>query len=136
MIYIRKEHYQGMIVHAQKGLPNEACGLLGGRIEGEDQYVEKVYCLTNVDESREHFSMDPREQFDAIKDMRKLGLQMIGNFHSHPETPARPSQEDKRLAYDPKIKYLILSLAKETPVLKAFSIVKGEVAAEEIIVQQ
>ena len=125
-----------MIVHAQKGLPNEACGLLGGRIEGEDQYVEKVYCLTNVDESREHFSMDPREQFDAIKDMRKLGLQMIGNFHSHPETPARPSQEDKRLAYDPKIKYLILSLAKETPVLKAFSIVKGEVAAEEIIVQQ
>ena len=44
--------------------------------------------------------MDPKEQLKAIKDMRANGLTPLGNWHSHPETPARPSQEDIRLAYD------------------------------------
>lgn len=77
--------------------------------------------------------MDPKEQFEAIKDMRREGLQMIGNFHSHPESPSRPSEEDKRLAYDPKIRYLILSLMnRHQPVLNAFEIKKGRVSIEEI----
>ena len=53
------------------------------------------------------------------------GYQMIGNFHSHPESPSRPSEEDKRLAFDPNIEYLILSLMDaENPVLKAFGVDK------------
>lgn len=134
MIHIRKEQYRTIVEYARNSLPNEACGLLGGKTENGGKYVEKVYCLSNTDASREHFSMDPREQFDAIRDMRRLGLSLIGNFHSHPETPARPSKEDKRLAYDPNIYYLILSLADGKPVLKAFSILKGEAKKEEMII--
>ena len=67
--------------------------------------------------------MDPKEQLDAVKDMRSHGLTLIGNFHSHPESPSRPSEEDKKLAYDPNLEYLILSLMEaENPVLKAFEI--------------
>ena len=67
--------------------------------------------------------MDPKEQLDAVKDMRSQGLTLIGNFHSHPESPSRPSEEDKKLAYDPKLEYLILSLMEaDNPVLKAFEI--------------
>ncbi len=116
------KEYENIIRHCREGLPNEACGLLGGTIHGEEKRVEKVYLLTNIDESSEHFSMDPKEQLQAIKDMRASGLTLIGNFHSHPETPSRPSEEDKRLAYDSTIEYLILSLAEETPVLRAFGI--------------
>ena len=77
-----------------------------------------MYLLTNIDESNEHFSMDPKEQLSAIKDIRQNGYQMIGNFHSHPESPSRPSEEDKRLAFDPNIEYLILSLMHaKNPVL-------------------
>ena len=84
-----------------------------------------MYLLTNIDESNEHFSMDPKEQLSAIKDIRQNGYQMIGNFHSHPESPSRPSEEDKRLAFDPNIEYLILSLMDaENPVLKAFGVDK------------
>lgn len=102
-----------------------ACGLLGGTIEGDVKTIEKVYLLTNIDESNEHFSMDPKEQLSAIKDIRQNGYQMIGNFHSHPESPSRPSEEDKRLAFDPNIEYLILSLMDaENPVLKAFGVDK------------
>lgn len=136
MIYISKEDYKEIVEYAKSGLPNEACGLLGGTVDGDSRRVEKVYYLTNIDASREHFSMDPREQFAAIKDMRANGLTLIGNFHSHPESPARPSEEDKRLAYDPKIRYLILSLMDmDAPVLKGFEINNGNVKAEEIEVR-
>ena len=92
-------------------------------MDGAVKTIEKVYLLTNVDASNEHFSMDPREQLAAVKDMRANGYVMIGNFHSHPESPSRPSEEDKRLAYDPTMEYLILSLMeRENPVLKAFEI--------------
>ena len=133
MIIIKKQDYLDIVAYASQGLPNEVCGLLGGVIEGDKKVVRKVYYLTNVDASREHFSMDPKEQFEAIKDMRKEGFQMIGNFHSHPESPSRPSEEDKRLAYDSKIRYFILSLMnRQQPVLKAFAIEGGNVSTEEI----
>ena len=79
-------------------------------LEGDKRVVTDVYLLRNVDESREHFSMDPAEQLAAIKDIRQKKGVLLGNFHSHPESPSRPSQEDIRLAYDPKMNYLILSL--------------------------
>ena len=77
--------------------------------------------------------MDQREQLQAVKDMRSLHYEQLGNFHSHPETPSRPSQEDIRLAYDSKASYLILSLQEEEqPVLKAFQIKNKNVFEEEI----
>lgn len=106
-----------------------------GTTEGEIRKVEKVYYLTNTDASPEHFSMDLAEQLAAVRDMRKQGYVLLGNFHSHPETPSRPSEEDKRLAHDPRISYLILSLANhEKPVLKAFNIADHRFVSEEEIV--
>ena len=66
--------------------------------------------------------------------MRKKGYTMFGNWHSHPESPSRPSEEDKRLAHDPGADYLILSLQdREHPVLNAFRIKNHtEVSKEEI----
>ena len=108
-------------------MPNKACGLIGGTKDGGEKHIKKVYLLTNIDESNEHFSMDPKEQLAAVKDMRANGYQLLGNFHSHPESPSRPSEEDKRLAYDSKVNYLILSLMDlENPVLNAFVIDRGE----------
>ena len=127
MLFLTKSDYEKMLAHCKEGLPNEACGLIGGVVEGEKQYVKKVYLLTNMDESNEHFSMDPREQLAAVKDMRSNGLTMLGNWHSHPESPSRPSEEDKRLAYDSTVNYLILSLMNiDEPVLKAFDIDKDK----------
>lgn len=123
MLYLEKKDYEKILAHAVAGLPNEACGLIAGTVDGEKKYVKEVYLLTNIDASNEHFSMDPREQFAAVKDARAKHLEMLGNFHSHPESPSRPSEEDKRLAYDSKANYLILSLEdREHPVLNAFLI--------------
>lgn len=132
MIVLQNRQLQEIVDYARKTAPLEACGLLGGRVQDGERSVEKVYFLTNIDNSPEHFSMDAREQFASVKDMRQNGWTLIGNFHSHPASPARPSEEDKRLAFDAKASYLILSLAESIPVLKSFKIVKG-VATEERI---
>ena len=127
VLKLKKSDYDKMLQHCKDGLPNESCGLLAGTVEGEVKTVTKIYLLTNIDASNEHFSMDPKEQFAALKDARANGVEIIGNFHSHPESPSRPSEEDKRLAYDPNIEYLILSLQEaDHPVLKAFGIDKDK----------
>ena len=47
-------------MHTARSLPNESCGLIGGVREGDKKYIRKVYLLTNIDASNEHFSMDER----------------------------------------------------------------------------
>ena len=121
MIKITSAILEGIILQAQNELPNETCGLLAGI----ENVVHKQIAMTNTDHSPEHFSFDPSEQFQALRTARSEGLELIANYHSHPETPSRPSVEDIRLAYDPDILYLILSLAGEIPVLKAFRIQNG-----------
>ena len=110
MITLKQADFEKILAHAKKELPNEACGLIAGVKDGADKHIQKVYLLTNIDHSNEHFSLDPKEQLAAIKDMRANGLVPLGNWHSHPESPSRPSQEDKRLAYDKTASYMILSL--------------------------
>lgn len=128
MIKLQKNIYDAIVAHAQKDIPIEACGYLAGN----DGVVTQHYELTNIDQSNEHFSFDPKEQFEVMKKSREAGLQLVANYHSHPETPARPSQEDIKLAYDPNILYFIVSLAADEPDVKAFSIKNGEVEKIEI----
>ena len=141
-ITIKQSDFDKILAYALSQRPDEACGLIAGK-EAEDgsRSIEKVYLLTNTDHTNEHFSIDPKEQLAAVKDMRAEGLAPLGNWHSHPETPSRPSEEDKRLANDSKATYLILSLEKEdAPVLNAFH-VEGEqdnrtVRKEELIITE
>lgn len=136
MIRLLKTDYEKIVAHAEKELPNEACGLIGGTINGDSKEIKKVYLLTNIDHSNEHFSLDPKEQFAAIKDMRQNGLVPLGNWHSHPESPSRPSDEDKRLAYDSKASYMILSLMdKQNPVLNSFKITGDTAEKEELVIE-
>ena len=130
MIRVPQHIVDAIFEQAYNELPNETCGLLAGT-EAE---VVKRFAMTNTDHSPEHFSFDPAEQFQVLRAARAEGLQIVANFHSHPETPSRPSEEDIKLAYDPNILYFIASLATEIPVLKAFRIHGGKVTEEEIII--
>ncbi len=138
MIKLKKSDYDKIVLHAKNCLPEEACGLIAGReVEGV-KYIEEVYLLENTDHSNEHFNISPQDQLKAIKDMRAKGLSPLGNWHSHPETPSRPSEEDKRLFFDSKARYLILSLMdKENPVLNSFIVVNHtDVSKDELVVEK
>lgn len=124
MITLKKSDYEKILEYAQKCLPEEACGLIAGKEENGVKHIEEVYLLENTDHSNEHFNISPKDQLNAIKDMRKKSLIPLGNWHSHPESPSRPSEEDKRLFFDSKARYLILSLMnREKPDLNAFIVV-------------
>ena len=122
--------FDELLTAAEEVVPEEACGLMGGK----DGAVVKFYPLTNANASSEHYEMLPEEQFAAMKDMRVEGLEMVGIWHSHPETPARMCEEDKKLACTPGVVYFILSLADPNePILKGFEMIDGEPQEVEII---
>jgi proteasome lid subunit RPN8/RPN11 len=125
---ITKEIVVDVFRHAKKDVPIEACGYLGGK----DDVVTKCFPMTNIDKSKEHFSFDPKEQFSVLKDARAKGFEMLAVYHSHPATPARPSKEDVRLAYDPTISYVIASLAGKQETIKSFKIKNGTVIPDPI----
>ncbi len=125
---IEKHVIEEMIAQAQQDAPNETCGYLLGTADGT---VTENYWMENIDHSPEHFSFAPRDQFAALKYARSKGLKILANWHSHPASPSRPSQEDLRLANDPTIRYAILSL-HEGIHLNSFAIRGGEVVDKEI----
>ena len=116
---ISADIFKQMVAQAQAEAPVEACGILAGR----DNKVEKLYKMTNVDNSSDHFMMEPAEQFKVVKAIRSAGLEMLAIYHSHPETPARPSAEDIRLALTPDVIYVIVSLQNSNrPAVNGFLI--------------
>lgn len=116
-----------LIDQARQDAPNESCGYL----LGSDGVVTENYWMENIDHSPEHFSFAPRDQFTALRYARQKGLKILANWHSHPASPSRPSQEDLRLANDPTIRYAILSLLDGRPSLNSFKILNGEVVDKE-----
>lgn len=127
--------YKQILAHARACLPEEACGLLAGRIQGNVKTVERAYPCENTDHTNVHFTIDPCDQLAAVKDARARGLAMIGNFHSHPQTPSRQSEEDKRLSYDYSASYLILSLMEDEPVLNSFHFNGRESTKENLVIE-
>lgn len=132
IIRLDKDDFNELCEYARKHLPEEACGLIAGTEEDGDRLIKKVYYLENVDHASDHFTLDPRQQMEAIKDMRALGLKPLGNWHSHPESPSRPSAEDIKLAYDSKASYMILSLMTNEAVLNSFHIEEGQSIKEDL----
>ncbi len=109
--------FQQILIQAEAEAPIEACGILAG----SDSKVEKLYKMINADKRSDHFMMEPTEQFKVVKDIRGSGLEMLAIYHSHPQTPARPSAEDNRLALTPDVTYIIVSLQNgDPPAVKGF----------------
>lgn len=125
---IPKNVIEELIAQTQKDAPNESCGYL----LGTDDTISENYWMENIDHSPEHFSFAPKDQFAALRYAREKGLKILANWHSHPASPSRPSQEDLRLANDPTIRYAILSLLDGEPKLYSFKILNGEVIDKEI----
>lgn len=128
---IPSDIYAQMVAQARAEAPIEACGILAGT----NEKVEKFYKMTNVDAARDHFMMAPTEQFAVVKDVRSASLEILAIYHSHPESPARPSEEDIRLALTPGVIYVIVSLLGDAPAAKGFLIDGGDVSEVSVTIE-
>ena len=124
--------YDQMVAYAKEHLPEEACGLIAGTEEDGQRLIKKIYYLENIDHAEDHFTLNPADQMAAIKDMRAAGIKPLGNWHSHPGSPSRPSEEDIKLAYDSKASYFILSLMALNPVLNSYHVENGKYTKEDL----
>jgi proteasome lid subunit RPN8/RPN11 len=132
MLTLTEEVAQGLVAHARECAPIEACGYLSGNAS----LVTQRLPLTNVDASAEHFSLDPAEQFAAVRLIRSQGQSLIAVYHSHPATPARPSEEDIRLAVDPALWYVIVSLVQPEGSIRSYRIRNGVVTEEPVVIEK
>jgi [CysO sulfur-carrier protein]-S-L-cysteine hydrolase len=119
-----------MVAHAREDLPNECCGMIGGR-EGEATEVVRV---ANAAATPLRFEMDPQGQYNALKRIEDGGGELLGIYHSHTKSPAYPSQTDVNQAVAwPEQIYVIVSLADEdAPDVKAYLLKDLKIADVEI----
>jgi [CysO sulfur-carrier protein]-S-L-cysteine hydrolase len=130
--------YEEIVAHARAGMPNEACGV----VAGEDGRPVRVYPMRNAEDSPVIYRFDSREQLHVSDEIEEKGWETLAFFHSHTHTEAYPSPTDRKEAHwpdpltgeiaprHPGIRYLILSLAEDEPVLRAFNL-DGEEPLEE-----
>ncbi|MDR2200230.1 MAG: M67 family metallopeptidase [Deltaproteobacteria bacterium] len=136
-VHITQELVNIIIHHSRVCYPLEACGLIAGTVEGDNKIIQKVFPLHNAEQSRVHFGFAPKEHNNAVKEIRALNMSPLGIFHSHPDSPAKPTEEEVDHSLDPTASYLILSLKTTTPVLKSFHVDKKTriVEEEELVVE-
>ncbi len=126
--------YTQIVAHCLSGLPDEACGLLGGDLA--TGAVDRCYPTRNVAASAKLYTVDPKQHLQADRDAEKQGNGIIGVFHSHTHTDAYPSPTDVAQAPDPDWHYVIVSLRDSHPVLRSYRIVEGRIDEEPVIVDR
>lgn len=129
MLLLSKKQVNELIEHSRKKLPNETCGILAGK----DRKVERVYQMANTDKSSTTFFMEPKQQLEIMKEIRNLRLEMVGIYHSHPDTRAYPSARDVNMAFYEDVSYIIIALQdKEDIKIKSFKIKNKKIQEEKL----
>jgi len=120
--------YAEIVAHCLGGLPDEACGLLGG--DPASGSVARCYPTPNAAASAKLYTVDSRDVLRADRDAEARGMEIIGVFHSHTHTDAYPSPTDVAQAPDPTWHYVIVSLRDSHPMVRSYRI-RGERVDEE-----
>lgn len=108
-----------IVEHAKRDAPNECCGLLVGSAQAIDQAVE----TRNARSSPTRYLVDPEDHFALIRTLRGTSREIVGAYHSHPASPARPSPTDLAEAWSDDFVYVIVSLSDaQNPVVRAYRI--------------
>ena len=123
-----------LVAHLAAGLPDEACGLLGGRSSDEGVCtVDAWYPSDNVAASSRIYTIDPRTHLRADRDAEDRGAELVGVVHSHTHSEPVPSPTDIAQAPDPTWHYVIVSFRLGAPMVRSWRL-EGEVVTEEPVV--
>ncbi len=98
--------------HGEAAYPEEGAGLLIGRLDGEHKLVEAILPLSNSREDgarHNRYLLSAQDYMHGEQEAARMGLDVLGVFHSHPDHPNRPSEFDRQWAM-PWFSYLITSV--------------------------
>ncbi|HKS83660.1 MAG TPA: M67 family metallopeptidase [Candidatus Acidoferrales bacterium] len=125
IVHVPDSILRKILVQAKHAHGIECCGFLAGR----DGVITHAFPAANASPNpATSFEIAPREILDRIRAMRAAGIELLGIYHSHPNSPNEPSPSDIAQAYYPDAAYFILSPLPDTPhPVRAFSIRDGRV---------
>lgn len=135
MLQLSRSAYLDLVAHLHDGLPDEACGLIGGVPAADGAggaAVSVFYPSPNVAASSRVYTIDPKTHLRADRDAEDRGLEIVGVVHSHTHTEPYPSPTDVAQAPDPSWHYVIVSFRQGPPVLRSYRIVDGRIAEEPV----
>ncbi len=114
-IIFNRRLLEEMKAYAASKYPEECCGLMFGRFDGDNRTVKRVDSIkkmNNIYEPSERYhryAIDPKEFMTGEMEAEKRGQEVVGVFHSHPNAPARPSAFDRSLAW-PTLSYVVVEV--------------------------
>jgi len=127
MIKIRQSDLEQIKNQGITHYPEECCGLLIGKSQGNDNTVIEVVPTVNDWHNQKHlfteiihrpdfgkqenFAIAPQSLVQIQKEARQQNLDIIGVYHSHPDHPSIPSEFDRAIAWD-FYSYIIVSIVK------------------------
>ena len=115
-LHVHSEIADAVRAHAARDYPHECCGFMLGRAGAEETVVARTMPAANTrqDSPRNRFEIDPGELVRVDRAARAEGQDVVGFYHSHPDTPARPSEFDREHAW-PGYCYVIVSVVAGHP---------------------
>lgn len=123
--------YKEIVEQALREFPNECCGM----IAAQAGVPVKVFAMKNADASATTYRMDSDEQLKVFNEIDENGWEPWAFYHSHTHSEAYPSPTDVLMAFYPDVRYMVVSLAdRESPVVRSFFIVEGNVREEALTV--
>jgi proteasome lid subunit RPN8/RPN11 len=96
MIKIEQDAWRAMVAHAESNFPNECCGAMIGRVDGDTKNVTGAVPMENAYSGAKgaRYELRPEDLLAADRSARAAGLDLIGIFHSHPDCDAYFSKTD------------------------------------------
>jgi len=107
--------------HARETAPAECCGML----VGTPAAIVSAVRATNLSDNPSRFLIDPKDHIRARRDARARGLDVVGFYHSHPHSDARPSPTDLAEASYENHLYLIVGLTKDAADVRLYRFNSG-----------
>jgi proteasome lid subunit RPN8/RPN11 len=117
-LILDKVQQAAMFEHARRSYPDECCGAIFGRLDGEQRAIVELRELENTwdpVERRRRFLITPREFTRVEREADERGLTLLGFYHSHPDAAPRPSEFDREHAW-PWFVYPIVGVQGGEPV--------------------
>jgi len=108
-IVLAQKEKDKLIAHAIKQQPSESCAMLLGKRVGNNWNVKEVFLTQNIDDSQTNFTISPEELLKGYQIAEKNQLEVVGVFHSHPNSDAIPSNTDKKFMQNNPVPWIIFS---------------------------
>jgi proteasome lid subunit RPN8/RPN11 len=108
-IVLAQKEKDKLVTHAIGKQPSESCAMLFGKKVGDNWNVKEVFLTQNIDDSQTNFTISPEELLKGYQIAEKNQLEVVGIFHSHPNSDAIPSNTDKKFMQNNPVPWIIFS---------------------------